>query len=746
MSIKVESAGSGSFGDVGSWTVSETVTPAIASDAGGTIGDASLTVRRTGDTDLAGGNALTITHPTLGVTRAEVHTVTDASPAQATLMADSPLGRFLSGRMIVPGIESGTPAAALDVAMQASGTRRQIGPNAKDDYWSLAGHSVGFTATGDIIHPASTDLVLQNNQILVTATPGEKALYQEITGFCAISRFSTAGLPTTVLGDTIQLRERTYVKFTVAPTTAALTTTTFQVDFGPSFRQFGNSRVANGCMIRVSYNQNNSGGQLTTTIVMQDAAGVAQTATSTTERHASLLRTGPIVVSLGISQSSAGAVNLRARAQNADASVETTATSINVKPTRFRMYSKQFTITQPLSAGGIRDLVIRRGAADTWANFHGVAYVAPAGFVDETTSAHQGSPIAQHEGELWEYVKQVCVARGVELAATPAGITLREIGSRTLDITHRASASRTISQAVQARNIVVVNQNTKALVTPQDEAYRATTIYSIGVGETRTFDVRVPDGIRFLWSPRPWYYSKDVNGIVFNLAQYADGYAELEAGTVGRYFVTAQDGFPISPVAWTDFGGRVTVAMKDGKATLTITGPAQQIPGIPGPYRIGETDGSTAYAVLRLHGVGVTSDPVTVTLPSGAPHADTRVETTSPVNNVAIGNLGEVYDAAAWAATRVAGPNLTLNASIPINRLAGFGLTAGALITHRDNLYRVNTCQITGGVATISASRLARLSDSPGKTRTLAQYATAWAGATLRDHSIAPLALTAPTP
>ncbi|KZE41429.1 hypothetical protein [Microbacterium sp. T32] len=749
--MKATNAGSGSFGNIQDWSVTETVTPFVVSDTTTSIGDATLSVIRTPDTDLVDGNRLGLAHPVPGYDTALPETVNRVGmtgPTQATLNTDSAFGVFISSRMQIPGIETGLPLSALDVACQAAGLLRQTGPNAGDDYWSLQGHTVGVSSAGDILSPKTADrsLLSANGSPNYASEGGETVLYQEISRHAAANTWSAAGFPRRVIGGTVQhTRERTYIKFTINPYTS-IAPVTFSVSFGPSFRRIGdNSNIANTTSISVTSNLVSTTGALTVTVLSQDTAAATQTATATTGQIAALARTRPVTVCIEIA-TVGGALRVRAvAASSAGQSSTLTATSQPLVGELATLYSKQWIIQQSTAGQGFRDLVVASSTSDRWASFIGTDYALnPAITPDAGASFAAGSPIAPFDGELWDYVKQVCSARGVELASTPSGIIARRPGVRVIDLTGRASASRTISGASVARAVVVTNHRTKTLDITGSEAWRATSIYSVDVGQTTVVNLPVPKGIRFLASPRPWYNTKVARGIYVPAVQYLDGYADLEAGTVGRYYITAQDGYPVSPVQWTNYGGRLTVSVTDGVATMTLTGPSRAIPGVAGPFRIGESSNSSDYAVLRLFGAGVTTRPTEVTLPSGACPRETRVETGSTVTNVAIGNIGEVYNAAAWVAQRTSGPSITLTAQMPMGLLGGWAAAAGSLVTWEGNVFRVDGVSYANGVGTLTCSKLSRLSDMPGKNRTLAQYASDYAGMTLHDYAIRPLDLAAP--
>lgn len=751
--MKASNVGSGSFGTVESWTVTETVTPLAVSDTTTSIGDAVLVVTRKDDTDLVEANRLGLSQDNLAKFTPElpvkVNQVTMTSPALASLAADSAFGTFLSSRIRVPGIETGTALAALDVACQAGGIRRQKGPNAGDDYWSLQGHTVGFSGAGDLIEPSAVDRVLQSrNGGANYSISGEAVLYQEISGLVTSSRWSGSGYPLTVLGGTVQhARNRTYIKATILPSGLIGNPTYFSLTFGPTFRKHGSSdNIANATQIGVTFLPGPTTGSLSGTITYQNADGSTATAsTGSTGAVAHLNRTRPIVLSIEIA-TIGGALSLRLDATSSAGTSALTASTPALSTDAATLYSRRWSLTQSNAAAtGFADLIVATSATDRWASFLGTDYAGAAAVASVAgAGTATGSPIAAFDGELWDYVKQVCSGRKVELASLPTGLVLRPLGSVAIPLDRRVAASRTISGRATARTISLTNHRTRALSAAGEQVYKGDSIYSVGVGETKIVNVDIPEGVRFIPSPRPWYNTKAANGIVIQFPQYLDGYNDLEYDTAGKYYITAKDGFPVNPLQWTNYGGRVYAAIVEGRAQLTLVGPKREIPGVPGPFTLGESAGGSDYAALRLFGVGVTSSPVEVTLPSGAGKSETRNEKGSTVTNVALGNIAEVYNAAPWVAQRVAGPQITLTAAIPMGLLDGWGATPGALISWENNVFRVDSVAFASGVATLTCSKLSRLDDMPGKDRTLSAFQSDYAGMSLHDYSIRPLALTAP--
>lgn len=175
---------------------------------------------------------------------------------------------------------------------------------------------------------------------------------------------------------------------------------------------------------------------------------------------------------------------------------------------------------------------------------------------------------------------------------------------------------------------------------------------------------------------------------------------------LGVYVVTASDNLPVESTEWVAYGGSVSVAISDtpGGIDVTLVGPRAEIPGVPAPYSLMVSDGETQYPAFSVTGSGVFTDPETLSVLTGADENKTSVEVAQEIDNFFIIDLEQAYDRVVWAATLASGPVITLTATIPATAVSSFGLGAGSLVSYKSSIYRVVTCNITNGTATITAT------------------------------------------
>lgn len=740
MGTVIENSGTGTFGDVIQWTVNESATPFVVGDTSAGLGDGSLTVKRNDDTELVIDNDLTVVHSVLGRAKLKVNTVNLATKKTAILTTDSIMGQFISGAVKIPGVESGSPYAALDMACQLAGMRRLLTTTTRTGYWSLAGHSVGFDSDGKRIRPTGRDRVFAKPNLNYSSSGYvETVRYEEISGLVAITGVNPF-YPTFVTGPTPRIRAaRTYVKFTTANALTA-GNIVFSFTAGPDFRTFADG-VMRDATYTVTVTYTRSTGVFSVVIGYRNAAGTVTSATASSSTASSLAAGLQTIVLETYVNASNQFVVRGGVVDSTGATISTgplVATTVAATADLTPIYASQFTISS--SSSQVKDLVIRETglADDQWASFYNSAYVNPiASFTSTLSDYRTGPAIAASTGELWDYLKQVASARAVEIVPIDGTITLREVGTRRLSLDNNVTVSRSISTASVGRNIAIINQNTSILSAPTT-VQEATQNYSVGVGEVNSFDLTgLNEGVVWIYSPSVTFDSRTLPNFAWPTA------TTVPDPTRGTYTVTAQDHLPVMPTEWSYYGGSVTAAINpDGIGQLVLTGPTRPIPGVKGPFTLSLSDGVVDTPTLKIAGVGVTSAPTTITIPTGADPYRSNVELAGTINNVAIGDILTAYNRVAWAAARASGPVVTLTATIPVLTLAAFAVGVGSLVTWDSAVYRVDSLSVfSSGTASISASKQTTIADyqALGIVETMGDFATRWTGKTLGDFAIRPL-------
>lgn len=289
----------------------------------------------------------------------------------------------------------------------------------------------------------------------------------------------------------------------------------------------------------------------------------------------------------------------------------------------------------------------------------------------------------------WDVLKQIATAYGIEFTWVNDGIVCRDLGTveLSLDNVEAGSVSLSLNSQGSGRSVDFKNYNTTSgfNITLWD-AFVAGNTLQVNANETTTVTIQTDS-----------YPTTVAQPIV----------SDATALPAGQYRVSGSDNLPVVAAQWTAFGGSVTVAINPdtpGALDITIKGPSP-IPGVTGPYSLAVSDGATSYPQFSVIGSGVVTDPETVNILSGADHAKVTQEVAFSVDNICHANRTLIYDRCTWALTIASGPTLSLDATVPTRDIAGFGLTAGSLVSFKESQYRVVTADIGNEWTQITASR-----------------------------------------
>jgi hypothetical protein len=305
---------------------------------------------------------------------------------------------------------------------------------------------------------------------------------------------------------------------------------------------------------------------------------------------------------------------------------------------------------------------------------------------------------------VWTKLNELCAATGTELAVVGGIITIRDIGITDVDPELFTGGSLAVDTVNLARAVDIVYQNVDYGdgVVMYDAFEDDNRIFQISAGKTETFTLVTNSYPVIVHNPTP-----------------TDDFLI----SAGQYHVTGADDLPVVTQEWLDYGGSVTVAIGDSpnEIEVTLTGPTEEIPGVPGPYALAASDGASDYATLSITGSGVTTNPQTLHLYTGADPLLVTQETQTTITNVHITDEALAYSRGVWASDLACGPNVTLTGTLALEACAGFGLTAGAILPYADSRYRILTSAITNGGLTVTATRHVTAGDEYDVWSTLAE-------------------------
>lgn len=265
-------------------------------------------------------------------------------------------------------------------------------------------------------------------------------------------------------------------------------------------------------------------------------------------------------------------------------------------------------------------------------------------------------------GNLWNHMKMMATAMSADLNLISNNVVLRPVrlfdairnrnvdSSATIDSTNLALKQEVIWYPSQyiSRGLVYPSGGWRSDIAP----------LSVSAGET--VEVTLDS-------------TKDVFASIFDIEQpVAQSFVSMTHSSSSVYSVVGDDGLPIPPAQWRDYGGSLTVAVGDDTQSLVVTMKGAtglfQANGQPmKTFRIGIASGSSSsdtYSTLRIVGRFVSTRPESIILPTGVPDFRTGQEFAPTIDNPFLNTLDAAYSAGVRGARRYAGRRMTISASV----------------------------------------------------------------------------------
>lgn len=297
----------------------------------------------------------------------------------------------------------------------------------------------------------------------------------------------------------------------------------------------------------------------------------------------------------------------------------------------------------------------------------GLADIDTGLFVDSSISSR---PVVfpGWSGELWYYLKMMAAAQDCDISLVSGVILLRPIRVRIAttgkDTTRAISAgSNTLAQSVE---IYLYNNRptTNELVYPPGGWTPEVEVLNVNAGETSEYTLELSASLSSLQAP------------------VMQTFVSENHSSSSVYTVVAEDGLPVSPQAWADYGGSLTVEISPETNTLLVTlvGP-EGLPLASGSssaqnfsIALGSDATGNRYSTLRLVGSGVAYDRVKKRVRTGVPASRTSTEVGVTIDNPFISTVNDLYRTGTRAAKQYAGASLTLSGGVTaINRRGDSG-------------------------------------------------------------------------
>lgn len=279
-------------------------------------------------------------------------------------------------------------------------------------------------------------------------------------------------------------------------------------------------------------------------------------------------------------------------------------------------------------------------------------------------------------GELWYYLKMMTSAQQCDISLVDGVITLRP--SRTTEIVPDYTTQRsnsfgggTLAQSVEAY-YYQTNEIVDGLAYPAGGWTPETEVLNVNSGETTEYTIDLGASLSSFQEPV----------MVTSVAPDYD--------TSSVYTIVADDGLPVDPQAWADFGGSVTFALNPDTVSMTVTlVGAVDFPTDTGEFSksfsvalASDTSGNR-YSTLRIVGTGVAYTATKKTFRTGISATQTTTEVGVTIDNPFVTTLEGAYTAGVQAAKSFTGLTPTLSGTVirvktPDSDDPTFGNVAGA--------------------------------------------------------------------
>lgn len=262
------------------------------------------------------------------------------------------------------------------------------------------------------------------------------------------------------------------------------------------------------------------------------------------------------------------------------------------------------------------------------------------------------------QGNLWVNLKELATGMGYDLNLINGIVTFRPIRAfsalkdRETQSTYSADGtSLALKQQVTWYDTV---HSTSGLIYPPGGWTPEVRVLSVNAGETTETTLETNASIISLQQPA------------------ANVFVPKDFDDFSVYTVIGDDGIPIQPAQWADYGGRLSVSISEDYHSIIVkmTGATGLVQANGNPirtFRIGTSSGTSAddtYSTLRINGNHIQLNPKTITIPTGLDSSRTSEEFAPAIDSVFLTSLNDAYSAGTRGARRHAGRTLTYRASV----------------------------------------------------------------------------------
>lgn len=302
-------------------------------------------------------------------------------------------------------------------------------------------------------------------------------------------------------------------------------------------------------------------------------------------------------------------------------------------------------------------------------------------------------------GELWHHLKLLCAAENIQFVLSGEGyVYVEPIRQSEVSPYFRTSSESSVDSSSLAQKVEVHEYNCEAwdnaLFYPRGGWSPEVDILSVSAGEYTEQTIELAGSMEAF---RPPIMQTNVS-------------RDHDSSSV--YTIVAEDGFPIQPLQWENFGGKISFEIGDDFQTMTV-----KMKGATG-IRLddgeeatsfslalsADSGGSSQYSTLRIVGDGVLHDHENIfSVNTGIPESITGTEVGATINSPFLFDRERVAVAASRAAREFSGAVLTARGDAT-NLGGGFGTDdIGGRITLNKRPFRVREVSYNPGGLSFTA-------------------------------------------
>lgn len=298
-------------------------------------------------------------------------------------------------------------------------------------------------------------------------------------------------------------------------------------------------------------------------------------------------------------------------------------------------------------------------------------------------------------GELWFHVKQFAAAQDCEVSLVSGVVLLRPLRKREAVDDFNISRSRSYGNSNLSRAVEVYHYANRAiyneLVYPSGGWVPETDVITVNAGEERTVTLPLSASVSSIVQPTMQTF----------VAQ------DYRASSV--YTVVGDDGLPIQPAQWRDFGGEVRVFVGQDTQSLEVYfRGAEGITSSKGEpissyaLALGSDFTGNRYSTLRITGTGVAYNKELLRIRTGIPDSMTGTDIGITIDNPFISTMADAYTAGIRAARWHAGERMVLRGQVTsINRSGDTGDATFPTYQYDQNKWQGKTyAQVESSVST----------------------------------------------